>query len=81
MSLLSYTCPNTSKEVRTGIDTNATALAKMGSLKVGVGCPHCDEGHIVTADSMFFSFEAASATASREPQLAASSSTSGTASP
>jgi len=64
MSLLSYRCPNTSKEVRTGIDTNATALAKMGNLKVGVVCSHCPGGHIVTADSMFFSLEEAS-TASR----------------
>jgi hypothetical protein len=61
MSLVSYRCPKTSKEVRTGIDTDATALAKMKTLKVGVVCPHCLEGHIVTADSMFFSFEMASA--------------------
>jgi hypothetical protein len=62
MSLVSYRCPKTSKEVRTGIDTDTTALAKMKTLKVGVVCPHCPEGHIVTADSMFFSFEMPSAT-------------------
>jgi hypothetical protein len=62
MSLVSYRCPKTSKEVRTGIDTDTTALAKMKTLKVGVVCPHCPEGHIVTADSMFFSFEVASTT-------------------
>ena len=47
----------TSKEVRTGIDTDPAALAKMRNLKVAVNCPHCVGGHIVTADSMFFSFD------------------------
>jgi hypothetical protein len=66
MSLVSYRCPKTSNEVRTGIDTDAAALAKMKTLKVGVVCPHCPEGHIVSADSMFFSFALASTT---EPAL------------
>jgi hypothetical protein len=55
MSLLSYRCPATSKEIRTGIDTDPTRLAKMGSLKVAVACPYCPEGHIVTAESLFIS--------------------------
>jgi hypothetical protein len=61
MSFVSYRCPKTSKEVRTGIDTDESALARMKTLKVGVVCPHCPEGHIVTADSMFFGFEMPSA--------------------
>ena len=55
MSVLSYRCPATSKEVRTGIDTDQAGLAKMGRLKVAVSCPHRPDGHIVTADSMFIS--------------------------
>ena len=55
MSLLSYRCPATSKEIRTGIDTDPARLAKMRSLKVAVACPYCPEGHIVTAESMFIS--------------------------
>jgi hypothetical protein len=57
MAILRYRCPNTSREVRTGIDTDPTTLAKMRNLKVGVFCPECPEGHIVTADTMFFGFE------------------------
>jgi hypothetical protein len=63
MSVLSYRCPNTSKEVRTGIESDATGLAKLRNLKVAVDCPHCQDGHIVTADSMFFSFELPGSTA------------------
>ena len=63
MSVLSYHCPNTSEEVRTGIDTDPIALTKMGNLKVGVACPHCEElGHIVTADTLFFSLKLTPAT-------------------
>jgi DNA-directed RNA polymerase subunit RPC12/RpoP len=41
MSILSYRCPNTSKEIETSIDTEPAALVKMGNLKVGVVCPYC----------------------------------------
>jgi hypothetical protein len=34
MSILSYRCPNTSKEIETSIDTEPAALVKMGNLKV-----------------------------------------------
>ena len=57
MAILSYRCPSTSKEVRTSIDTDHATLARMRKLKVGVACPHCLEGHIVTADTMFFSYD------------------------
>jgi hypothetical protein len=57
MSILSYRCPNTSKEIETSIDTEPAALVKMGNLKVGVVCPYCPGGHVVTADSMFFCAE------------------------
>jgi hypothetical protein len=62
MSLLSYRCPNTSKEVTTGIDSDAAGLAKLRNMKVAVNCPHCQDGHVVTADSMFFSFELSAST-------------------
>ena len=52
---MSYRCPATSKEIRTGIDTDPARVAKMRSLKVAVACPYCPEGHIVTAESMFIS--------------------------
>ena len=55
MSIFSYRCPATSKEIRTGIDADPARLAKMGRLKVAVACPYCPEGHIVTAESMFIS--------------------------
>ena len=55
MDMLSYRCPATSKEIRTGIDTDPARVAKMRSLKVAVACPYCPEGHIVTAKSMFIS--------------------------
>jgi len=54
MSLLGYHCPETSKEVTTGIDTDAKTLKRMGTFKIAVACDHCLEGHIITADSMFF---------------------------
>jgi hypothetical protein len=54
MSLLKYLCPETSKEVTTGIDTDPKKFARMGTLKIAVACTHCPDGHIVTADSMFF---------------------------
>jgi hypothetical protein len=56
MAVLSYRCPTTSKEVRTGIESDANALAKLGKLKVSVSCPHCRDNHAVPADSMFFAF-------------------------
>ena len=57
MAVLSYRCPTTSKEVKTGIESDANALAKLGKLKVSVSCPHCQDNHAVPADSMFFAFE------------------------
>ena len=57
MSLLSYRCPGTSNDVTTGIDTDAKTLRRMGTLKVAVSCIHCPDGHIVSADNMFFTAE------------------------
>ena len=63
MSYLSYRCPKTSQEVKTGIETDPVALTKIGNLRVGVACPHCEEkGHIITADSMFFSLKLTTST-------------------
>jgi hypothetical protein len=65
MSILSYRCPNTLKEIETSIDTDPAALVRMGNLKVGVVCPYCPGGHVVTADSMFFRFELENSSAAR----------------
>jgi hypothetical protein len=63
MSLLSYRCPETSREVETGIDTDPAALARMRHLKISVACPHCLNGHRIPADQMFFAREPAPAPA------------------
>jgi hypothetical protein len=52
--ILSYRCPITSNEVVTGIDTDASRLARMGALKVSISCPHCLAGHSIPATAMFF---------------------------
>jgi hypothetical protein len=57
MSLLSFRCPDTSREVVTGIDTDPAALARMRHLKIAVSCPHCPNGHRVPANEMFFARE------------------------
>jgi len=54
MSFLKYRCPNTAREVTTGIDTNPETLAKLRDLKVSVSCPHCDKAHRIPANEMFF---------------------------
>ena len=63
MSLLSFRCPATSREVTTAIDTDPAALARMRNLKVSVSCPHCLNGHRVPADEMFFAREMTSSPA------------------
>lgn len=55
MSVLSYTCPLTSIEVTTGIDTTSDALARMRKLKVSVWCPCCATTHSIPAEDMYFS--------------------------
>ena len=54
MSVLTYRCPKTSRDVRTSIETDARALAKLKGLKLSVVCPHCVEGHIVPANEVCF---------------------------
>jgi hypothetical protein len=54
MSFLKYRCPNTGREITSGIDTEPKTLAKLRDLKVSVSCPHCVEGHRVAANEMFF---------------------------
>jgi hypothetical protein len=57
MSLLSFRCPETSRDVVTAIDTDPAALARMRNLKISVSCPHCPDGHSIPADQMFFARE------------------------
>jgi hypothetical protein len=54
MSALRYRCPQTSREVVTAIDTDRQALARMKNLKISVSCPHCETGHSIPADTMYF---------------------------
>ena len=63
MSLLSFRCPDTSREVVTAIDTDREALARLRHLKVSVSCPHCPKGHSVPANQMFFARDMTSAPA------------------
>jgi transposase-like protein len=63
MSLVSFRCPSTARDVETAIDTDKAALARMRYLKVSVSCPYCPKGHSVPADEMFFAREMTSAPA------------------
>ena len=54
MSVLSYQCPNTSKDVTTSIDTDSQTLARLRDLKISVACPHCIGGHMVAANQLHF---------------------------
>jgi len=54
MSVLSYLCPSTSKDVTTSIDTDSQTLARLRDLKISVACPHCIGGHMVAANQLHF---------------------------
>jgi L-rhamnose isomerase len=53
MSLIGFRCPNTGREVTTGIDTEREQLARMRKLRISVSCPDCPDGHGIPADEMF----------------------------
>ena len=53
MSLIGFRCPNTGREVATGIDTDRAQLARMRNLKISVSCPDCPDGHGIPANEMF----------------------------
>jgi hypothetical protein len=61
MSLIGFRCPNTGREVTTGIDTHRSQLQRMRTLKILVFCPDCADGHGIRANEMFLLEETAPA--------------------
>jgi hypothetical protein len=47
-SVLTCQCPDTGRVVRSTIRTDKTTLAKLGQLKISVGCPNCEGPHKIT---------------------------------
>ena len=45
MGTLTFTCPQTRKTIRTGIETDRYALLGAQFLSMRVNCPHCGEAH------------------------------------
>jgi hypothetical protein len=67
MSLIGFRCPNTGREVTTGIDTDHAQLARMRKLKISVSCPDCPDGHGIPADEMYLVGETAPALHPSDP--------------
>lgn len=49
-TVLVYRCPTTHRQVTSDIQTTAQALARLGTLKLALWCPHCASGHSVCAN-------------------------------
>jgi hypothetical protein len=50
--MLLYRCPTTHRQVTSEVETTAPALARLGTLKLSLWCPHCGSGHIVCASDV-----------------------------
>jgi hypothetical protein len=61
MSFIGFRCPNTGREVTTGIDTDRSQLQRMRTLKISVFCSDCAGGHGIPANEMFVLEETAPA--------------------
>ena len=46
---LTYNCPESRREVLTGILTDEATLTRLGALKLSVWCPHCAAPHMILA--------------------------------
>ena len=46
---LTYNCPESRREVLTGILTDEATLTRLGALKLSVWCPHCATPHMIAA--------------------------------
>ena len=46
---LTYDCPESRREVLTGILTDEATLTSLGALKLSVWCPHCATPHMIPA--------------------------------
>jgi hypothetical protein len=44
-SVLTYTCPDSGRTVRTAILTDSKTLKRLGAFKLSVWCPHCGAPH------------------------------------
>jgi len=51
MSVLTFSCPRTSYDVQTAIETTGDILQRMGTLQISVWCPHCLVSHQIVAKS------------------------------
>ncbi|MCC6780583.1 MAG: hypothetical protein IT537_28735 [Hyphomicrobiales bacterium] len=50
--MILYTCPVTGRQVRSELQTSAAGLARLGSLKISLWCPHCDAPHSIPANEI-----------------------------
>lgn len=49
MSALVFTCPQTGRDVVSGINTDLRSLSQVQQLPVSVFCPHCGKVHRLAA--------------------------------
>ena len=49
--MLTFSCPETGRNVRTAIETTDDVLRRMGKLQISVWCPHCYVSHQIVARS------------------------------
>ena len=50
--MLVYRCPATRRQVTSEIQTTAETLARLGTLKLSLWCPHCANPHTVCANEV-----------------------------
>ena len=46
---LTYSCPETTRRVRTGIIADTATIEKLSFFKLSVWCPHCAAPHMIAA--------------------------------
>ena len=49
MSALVFTCPNTGRDIVSGINTDLESLSQVQELPVSLFCPNCGKVHRLTA--------------------------------
>jgi hypothetical protein len=49
MSALIFTCPQTSRDIMSGINTDLASLSQVQQLPVSLFCPHCGKVHRLCA--------------------------------
>src|SRR5262249_16505332 len=48
LRMLLYVCPVTGREQRSDIQTSPARLARLGTLKISLWCPHCNLPHLIS---------------------------------